>query len=326
MKPRLFIGSSKEGLKYVDYLVEKLADYADCTRWYDDHVFMPNKGTLDVLVKQAKLSDFALLVATKDDLTKSETREGSRITARDNVIFEHGLFLGATSTERAFLFAQEGIDLPSDFNGTSILTFSEEEGKYNYIDKVIDRLIKLIESANKQSELGFLPSTALAIGYYTGFINPVCEGIGTHQKVSYKKTDTPISTYKVKIILPADIDERGVNAFASKYNQVHKLEQASTIIISGSNSRDYPFRFKIDPLPIETDSPLDVHVYDIPTTLNTIVEAIKIYYPATYIGPNEDREYLEKRELRNFANVLRYYISKNVWARDHVEVIEGVVV
>lgn len=324
MKPRLFIGSSSEGLKYVNYLEEKLKDHVDCFRWVDDDVFIPNKSTLDVLIKQAKLSDFAVLVATKDDITTNETRGTERGTPRDNVIFEHGLFLGATSVDRAFLFVQENAELPSDFNGVSTLKFSEEIGKHNHIDRVVEQLIKAIKRSESQSELGFLPSTALAMGYFTGFVKRVCEALGKDKKVVYKKEERPIKSYQLKIILPANIDDDGVNAFASKYNHENDLEQADTATLSGGQSRGYPFHFKIDPPEEEEGAPMNVHIFDVPTTLNTILEAIKLYLPANTIGPDVDKEHLERRELRNFANVLRYYISRNTWTRGHVDIIEGV--
>ena len=324
MLPRLFMGSSKEGIKYVNYIEKKLEEHADCSKWIDDNVFTPNRGVLEVLIKQAKLSDFALLVATADDVTTSPTRDGSRNTVRDNVIFEHGLFLGATSIDRAFLFVQQGADLPSDFNGVSVLTFSESIGDYNHIDTVIEQLIKRIEQANKQHELGFVPSTALAMGYFNSFVKNVCEALGRDQKLLHRQQERTAGTYNLKIVLPENIDDGGVNAFATKYYRVHGLESADTVVLPGAQGRPYPFRFKIDPPQDNHSNPLDIHVVDVPTTLDTIQEAIKLYFPQGYIGPDEDKEQLEKRELRNFANVLRHLISKNPWTRGHAEIIENV--
>jgi len=323
MKPRLFIGSSKEGIKYANYLEDKLKEHVECHKWFAEDVFIANRGTLDVLIKQAKLSDFALLIATKDDITTSEHREGTRATVRDNVIFEFGLFLGATSVDRAFLFVQEGADLPSDFNGVSNLTFSEAIASYNHIDKVIDTLLKRVQAAQSQSELGFVPSTALAMGYFTGFIKPVCEALGRERKVVYNDKIYDISSYRMEIILPDDIDDNGVNDFANKYNQTHGLNRASTATLVGSSSRNYPFHFKIDPPEEEEGKPLNIHVSDVPTTLNTILESLKLFFPVGYVGPDEDRQHLEKRELRNFANVLRYYVNRNSWTKRHVEIIEN---
>lgn len=41
--------------------------------------------------------------------------------------------------------------------------------------KRCEEIISYIKKASKSSQLGLLPSTALAIGYYNGFIRRVCE-------------------------------------------------------------------------------------------------------------------------------------------------------
>jgi Predicted nucleotide-binding protein containing TIR-like domain len=328
MEPRLFIGSSKEGMKYARQIEEKLDGVARCVKWFDDNVFKPNRGTLDTLVKQAKLSDFALLIATKDDVTANQERGSTRNTPRDNVIFEFGLFLGATSVDRAFLFAEKGADLPSDFNGVSVLTFDEAAapGDHGHIDSVVGRLIGSIHAAQSQSELGFVPSTALAMGYFTNFIKPVCERIGKNKILSYQGNAVQVKTYQVIIVLPENIDDDGVGAFTDAYNQAHSLERAETAVLDIAGGRGYPFHFKIDPPHAGPGMALDAHIFDIPTTLNTILEAIKLFIPSGAIGVDQDKENLERRELRNFANVLRYYISKNTWTKGHVTVLEDVTV
>lgn len=326
MKPRVFIGSSKEGLDYVTHVIKKLEGIVDFHRWTDPNVFKPNKGILETLIKQAKLSDFAILIATKDDITISPDRGTERVTARDNVIFEHGLFMGATSIERAFLLAHEDTGLPSDLSGTGSLTFSDEPGTYNYIDVVCRHLMDHILKISSQSELGFVPSTALAMGYFNGFVKNVCESLGKQEVVNMEGKVVNVKSYKMNIILPDDIDVDGVSGFKLKYNKINALEKASTVTLPNTSGRDYPFNFRVDPPLSDYSSAVDVQIYDVPTTLDTILEAIRLYFPNTFIGSNEEREHLEKRELRNFANVLRYYVNKNSWTKGHVFVEEGVTV
>ncbi|MDO7874342.1 nucleotide-binding protein [Hymenobacter sp. ASUV-10] len=326
MDPRLFIGSSKEGMKYADHIESMLMGIARCVKWYDDNVFKPNRGTLDTLVKQAKLSDFALLIATKDDVTTNAERGTERNVPRDNVIFEFGLFLGATSIDRAFLFAQKGANLPSDFNGVSVLTFDDAAapGAHEHIDSVVGRLIGSIHAAQSQSELGFVPSTALAMGYFTNFIKPVCEKLGKNKLLSYNGDKVEVKTYQMTVVLPENIDDDGVGAFTDAYNQQYSLERAETAVLDVAGGRGYPFHFKIDPPHEGPGMSLDAHVFDIPTTLNTILEAIKLFMPSGTVGVDLDKENLERRELKNFANVLRYYIGRNTWTKGHVTILEDV--
>lgn len=324
MKPRLFIGSSREGIRILQYVEKELGDIVECYTWINENVFQPNKGILDTLIKQAKLSDFALLIATKDDIVKNTLRGTEKTSARDNVIFEHGLFLGATSVDRAFLLAEEGIDLPSDFNGVATLDFSENIGTHNHIDERCKQLIENIKKASSKSELGFVPSTALAMGYFNSFIKRVSEELGKNGKIIYKDKEIAVKSFKLNVILPEAIDDDGVNNFKIKYNKTHGLEQASTAVLPDSGGRGYPFHFRIDPPEQNFEQPLDLHVFDIPTTIDTILEAIKLYFPSSYVGTDEDREHIERRELINFANVVRHYVNKNAWTRDNVEVLEKV--
>ena len=79
---------------------------------------------IEDLVAQAGTSDFAIIVLTGDDVTKSRGRAMS--SPRDNVIFELGLFMGSLSRERTFIVAQKDVDLklPTDLLGVTTLRFS----------------------------------------------------------------------------------------------------------------------------------------------------------------------------------------------------------
>jgi len=127
-KPRVFIGSSSEGLDTAKHLQVALEEDHFCvaTVW-NQNVFEPSSYTMESLVTQAEDSDFAVLVATADDTVAS--RGGSRSTARDNVILELGLFIGAIGRTRTYIVRKEGEDLhlPSDLVGLTWLQVSDRE-------------------------------------------------------------------------------------------------------------------------------------------------------------------------------------------------------
>ena len=52
---------------------------------------------------------------------------------------------------------------------------------------------------------------------------------------------------------------------------------------------------------------------------------MKIYMPHIQIGKNDEIEELERKELRNFAKVLKYLISKNASTKNNVTITENVV-
>lgn len=120
---RVFIGSSSEGKDVAIGLQLELEGLHTCEvdRW-DQGLFEPSGYAIDSLVSAARRADFAVLIATPDDMTtkRSETKP----TARDNVIFEFGLFTGILSRQRTFLLATDHlIDLPSDLLGLTRLSF-----------------------------------------------------------------------------------------------------------------------------------------------------------------------------------------------------------
>ena len=99
---RLFIGSSAEGLAVARNLHAELERHSVCevVRW-DQNVFEPSGYTLDSLLTTAASVDFAVLVASPDDVTVSRGSEEPSV--RDNIILEFGLFAGALGRERTYL-------------------------------------------------------------------------------------------------------------------------------------------------------------------------------------------------------------------------------
>ncbi len=72
MKKRLFIGSSAEQITTLNEIIALIGDAADCTPW--TNAFGHNESTLGALIKQTRLSDFAILLATKMTLRNKEQR------------------------------------------------------------------------------------------------------------------------------------------------------------------------------------------------------------------------------------------------------------
>jgi len=121
--PRLFIGSSVEGLAVAQAVQQGLDhDRVIVTIWTDG-VFQASRGAVDSLVATAKSSDFAVLVATPDDQITSRGEPGK--APRDNVVFELGLFVGALGQDRVLILRPRGLDLklPTDLLGVAPLDY-----------------------------------------------------------------------------------------------------------------------------------------------------------------------------------------------------------
>lgn len=124
-RPQIFIGCSVEGLTEAKLIQLELAHSADPVIW-SQGVFGLSRGTLETLVEKARSFTHAVLVLTPDDMLIK--RESEVTAARDNVLFELGLFMGALGRERTFVVAEKSVRLPTDLAGISIVSYQRGEG------------------------------------------------------------------------------------------------------------------------------------------------------------------------------------------------------
>jgi predicted nucleotide-binding protein len=103
-RPSVFVGSSSEGLN-VARNIQALLDRECEVKLWDQGVFGLSTGTLESLVLALDEFDFAILVLTPDDMILSRGQEHP--SARDNVLFELGLFMGGLGRPRTFIAMTE---------------------------------------------------------------------------------------------------------------------------------------------------------------------------------------------------------------------------
>lgn len=117
-KPRVFIGSSVEGLGVAYPVQQNLLHEAEVTIW-DQGVFELSRTTMESLDKILSESDFAIFVFSPDDLAR--IRNITAPTVRDNVLFEFGLFIGKLGRDRVFFILPSDGDLhiPTDLLGVT---------------------------------------------------------------------------------------------------------------------------------------------------------------------------------------------------------------
>ncbi|MGH3934432.1 MAG: TIR domain-containing protein [Pseudonocardiaceae bacterium] len=122
-RPALFVGSSSEGLRIAQAVQVCLDSVCEVELWTQG-VFGLMQGTLESLVMALSRFDFAILVLTADDLTISRDMENA--AARDNVLFELGLFIGSLGRDRTFMIYDrtDPPALPSDLAGITAATFA----------------------------------------------------------------------------------------------------------------------------------------------------------------------------------------------------------
>jgi hypothetical protein len=145
-KPRVFVGSAEEGLLLVGILKRELAPLADVVGWNDEGVFRANRTFLDELIRHTRECDLGLFLYEKDDRVISRGVESLR--PRDNVIFEHGLFMSRLGLQRAFAIApRKGVKVLSDLSGFKLLEYAES----TRISKLRDRLRHARTDATKKA-------------------------------------------------------------------------------------------------------------------------------------------------------------------------------
>ena len=74
MKPRIFIGSSVEGLTAAYSVQQNLTHDAEITVW-DQGVFELSKTTIESLMNVLKQSDFGIFIFSPDDISKIRNKE-----------------------------------------------------------------------------------------------------------------------------------------------------------------------------------------------------------------------------------------------------------
>ncbi|SEO51109.1 STING domain-containing protein [Mucilaginibacter sp. OK283] len=302
-KPSVFIGYALEASKTAALIKAGLDEIADCKEWIHD--FDLGKSNYENLVTHIAYYDYAIMIAQGEDLIIS--RKKSARGTRDNVLFEFGLFAGGLGRSKVFFIMEQGTRIPTDLYGIS-LSFIPNKSSPDFKSTVahsISRIKAHIINKEKTFDIGFLPSTALAYGYFSNFVQRTTERLlidkQQHKVFTLQSgVDFSINTIEFTILLPHDLSDNMFNKVKAKRlrDNWQKMKLASEDI------RDYDFS-------IDTSKAVhgDFHLVDIPFTLNALYKAIEIYSAKEYIGKTGKESILEYREIRNFKRTLEYLIS-----------------
>jgi hypothetical protein len=126
-KARIFIASSGRTLVLAEKLRDELhTDFCEATLWSEEGKRRPSATIVEMLEKAAQEYNLAVIILARDDVVFREASDSSARKARDNCVFEAGIFMSALGRERCFLansVAQQ--DLPSDLGGIISLPFVE---------------------------------------------------------------------------------------------------------------------------------------------------------------------------------------------------------
>lgn len=121
----VFIGSSSNALDKamaVKGILTEIGVKAIC--WSEDEVFTLSNTTIDELLKATNKYNAGVFIFDKDDEVSVNDTEGEkRYIARDNVIAEAGMFIGALGKNAVALCLVKNVHKPSDFEGVTHLQY-----------------------------------------------------------------------------------------------------------------------------------------------------------------------------------------------------------
>jgi len=88
----------------------------------------PNSGqtVIEKFEQHAATAAFAVVLLTGDDEGSARGGVGTRVRARQNVIFELGYFVGALGRSRVAALYEEEVELPSDVNGMLYTSLAQD--------------------------------------------------------------------------------------------------------------------------------------------------------------------------------------------------------
>ena len=147
-RPRVFIGSSSEGLEIANKLQELLARDFSAIVWNQGTVFGLGSSTLEALEAAVLEYNHGVFVFTADD--QLSTRGEVKSVARDNVLFELGMFIGKLGRKRAFVVHPgENVSLPSDLAGITTASYNPKERELAAaLGPVASRISRAVKNAN----------------------------------------------------------------------------------------------------------------------------------------------------------------------------------
>lgn len=147
-KLRAFVGSSSEGLEVAKQLQGLLSSELEVEVWNQGTVFGLGDATLEALERAVSAYDIGIFVFTPDD--ELHSRGVVKPVARDNVVFELGLFTGRLSRWRAFVVhpSKKTIELPTDLSGITTAPYDADKSLDEALKPVSQSILKAISEAS----------------------------------------------------------------------------------------------------------------------------------------------------------------------------------
>lgn len=144
-KPRIFIASSKDNVKYAHAVHRFLNNSYAYTKLWETAV-APGEYTLPALLQTFDDYDFGIFLFSEDDIVNIRNREYSNV--RDNVLFEFGLFIGKHGQNSAFILTPQSYlssgRIASDLFGITVSSFDCSREENDFIDAISSECLTIL--------------------------------------------------------------------------------------------------------------------------------------------------------------------------------------
>lgn len=309
-KPTLFIGSSREGLPVAELVKKHLSDFADCKIWNED-VFDYGKSYFETLIELLSFFEYGVMVGTADDLSINKTRGVKQMEARDNVLFELGLFLGRLGREKVFFLKEKGAKTPSDLQGISLPEFSAQDAPdlEEQIKERCERIKRQIAGRSGIFDGGIFPSVPLAYGYFYNSLLPICRQMTHSPMVKVDGREEQINAFSIRVLVPDDLR----NDMKEKVEAVKARDKWKQVEVPTSATRSFNFYVQESMLDLQ-----NLVIMDIPTTLNALHQTIQEFAGSGKVGRSLKEQLVEQREIRQFVKVVDYLADVNTFTKGKI--------
>lgn len=219
IRTQTFIGSSSEGLEIAMAIKANLIEKTDCQIWTEG-LFLPGKTYIETLEKLINSMDYAILVASPDDML--EKRDIKGFSMRDNVLLEMGLFMAKLGRERTYLVTPEdkSIHIPSDLLGVTSVGYRSADSSdilIKNLEAPCEKIIKAMLEAEKELTTSM---RKVLIKRLLSFANQIQRFIVTIQTTSLKSLVDRNQFETVKSELNAQFE----NLFQDHMYDLEKLD------------------------------------------------------------------------------------------------------
>lgn len=235
MKPALFIASSSEFLDLASAMQESLEYVAEVTVWNQD-VFKLSRYNIESLLESLEASDFGVFIFTPQDVINIRGTE--KLTVRDNVLFELGLFIGKLGRERCFIVAPRGseeeIHLPSDLLGITPALYEPNRQDKNLVAALgpaATKITRQIKSLSKRPIMG-IPEEEMLSDLSEGDIKALIQSWMGSRPASLNSQVIRFSDIDKELKLPAGSTKKYIVEIARRWDYVPSQQGEQTILFA----------------------------------------------------------------------------------------------